>query len=242
MASSEVDQKYLGRMARSVENDNTILSSTLYKILGLSLRLSEKLVEVKKQRKPDATLHENIMRILWLAREGLKMLQEYVIPFVSNCVELKVLAYKLRASFYHIFVLFRNQPRVSNMPGWDPDAVPTDHVADDYQHMIHHSLEGGPVGPPPGFEAPVSALSLSFLLPAKDYLPTAHEYFEEAAELADKLLWGSHSLRLSVKTEYAAFLYECVHDANASRSLARNTINEVYEATEGMDDDMFRDA
>ncbi|UKZ57954.1 hypothetical protein TrVGV298_011815 [Trichoderma virens] len=148
MASSEVDQKYLGRMARSVENDNTILSSTLYKILGLSLRLSEKLVEVKKQRKPDATLHENIMRILWLAREGLKMLQEYVIPFVSNCVELKVLAYKLRASFYHIFVLFRNQPRVSNMPGWDPDAVPTDHVADDYQHMIHHSLEGGPVGPP----------------------------------------------------------------------------------------------
>ncbi|KKP00831.1 hypothetical protein THAR02_07046 [Trichoderma harzianum] len=242
MASSEVDQKYLGRMARSVENDNTILSSTLYKILGLSLRLSDKLVEVKKQRKPDATLHENIMRILWLAREGLKMLQEYVIPFVSNCVELKVLAYKLRASFYHIFVLFRNQPRVSNMPGWDPDAVPTGQVADDYQHAIHHSLEGGPVGPPPGFEAPVSALSLSFLLPAKDYLPTANQYFEEAAELADKLLWGSHSLRLSVKTEYAAFLYECVHDANGSRSLARTTINEVYEATEGMDDDMFRDA
>ncbi|KAK0758722.1 hypothetical protein N5P37_009121 [Trichoderma harzianum] len=242
MASSEVDQKYLGRMARSVENDNTILSSTLYKILGLSLRLSDKLVEVKKQHKPDSTLHENIMRILWLAREGLKMLQEYVIPFVSNCVELKVLAYKLRASFYHIFVLFRNQPRVSNMPGWDPDAVPTGQVADDYQHAIHHSLEGGPVGPPPGFEAPVSALSLSFLLPAKDYLPTANQYFEEAAELADKLLWGSHSLRLSVKTEYAAFLYECVHDANGSRSLARTTINEVYEATEGMDDDMFRDA
>ncbi|RFU73448.1 14-3-3 protein [Trichoderma arundinaceum] len=247
MASSEVDQKYLGRMARSVENDNSILSSTLFKILGLSLRLSEKLVEVKKQRKPDATLHENIMRILWLAREGLKMLQEYVIPFVSNCVELKVLAYKLRASFHHIFVLFRNQPRVSNMPGWDPDAVSADREkeiigADDYQQPIHHPLEGGPVGPPPGFEAPVSALSLSFLLPAKDYLPTAHQYFEEAAQLADKLLWGSHSLRLSVKTEYAAFLYECVHDANASRSLARNTINEVYEATEGMDDDMFRDA
>ncbi|PTB62752.1 14-3-3 protein [Trichoderma citrinoviride] len=247
MASSEVDQKYLGRMARSVEGDNAILSSTLFKILGLSLRLSDKLVEVKKQRKPDATLHENIMRILWLAREGLKMLQEYVIPFVTNCVELKVLAYKLRASFYHIFVLFRNQPRVSNMPGWDPDAVPADggkdmYGADDYQHLMHHSLEGGPVGPPPGFEAPVSAHSLSFLLPAKDYLPTAHQYFEEAAQLADALLWGSHSLRLSVKTEYAAFLYECVHDADASRTLARNTINEVYEATEGMDDDMFRDA
>lgn len=247
MASSEVDQKYLGRLARGAENDNTILSSTLFKILGLSLRLSEKLVEVKKQRKPDATLHENIMRILWLAREGLKMLQEYVIPFVSNCVELKVLAYKLRASFHHIFVLFRNQPRVSNMPGWDPDAVSAEREkdiisADDYQQTMRHTLEGGPVGPPPGFEAPVSALSLSFLLPARDYLPTAHQYFEEAAQLADRLLWGSHSLRLSVKTEYAAFLYECVHDANGSRSLARNTINEVYEATEGMDDDMFRDA
>jgi hypothetical protein len=61
-------------------------------------------------------------------------------------------------------------------------------------------------------------------------------------KLADELLWGSHSLRLSVKTEYAAFLYECVHDAEASRKLAKDTIAEVYDAAEGMDDDMFNDA
>ena len=75
-----------------------------------------------------------------------------------------------------------------------------------------------------------------------DYLPTAHQYFKEAVALADNLLWGSHSLRLSVKTEYAAFLYECVHDQEGSRKLAKDTIAEVYEATEGMDDDMFSDA
>ncbi|KOS18349.1 hypothetical protein ESCO_002551 [Escovopsis weberi] len=105
-----------------------------------------------------------------------------------------------------------------------------------------HYFQGGPVQPPPGFEAPLSPMSLSFLLPAKDYLPMTNQYFEEAVAIADRFLWGSHSLRLSVKTEYAAFLYDCVHDAEGSRELARLTINEVYEATEGMDDDMFRDA
>ncbi|KAK5993165.1 hypothetical protein PT974_06593 [Cladobotryum mycophilum] len=226
MASSEVDQKFLGRIARAVENDNSILSSTLYKLLGLSLRLSDKLVEVKRQRKPDPSFHENVMRILWLAREGLKMLQEYVIPFASSYVELKVLAYKLRASFHHIFVLFRNEPRVSSMATWDPEAaavamgepskldkgkgIATDDEPYERPSSVQptHPLEGGP----------------------------------DAVALADKLLWGSHSLRLSVKTEYAAFLYECVHDTEGSRKMARDTINEVYEATEGMDDDMFRDA
>jgi len=93
-----------------------------------------------------------------------------------------------------------------------------------------------------GFEVHVALLPPSFLMPAQDYLPTAHEYFKEASRLADQLLWGSHSLRLSVKTEYAAFLFDCVHDADASRKLAKDTIAEVYDATEGMDDDMFSDA
>jgi hypothetical protein len=75
-----------------------------------------------------------------------------------------------------------------------------------------------------------------------DYLPEAHRYFREAVQLADDLLWGSHSLRLSVKTEYAAFLYECVHDVESSRKIAKDTIAEVYEATEGIDNDMFNDA
>jgi len=66
--------------------------------------------------------------------------------------------------------------------------------------------------------------------------------FQEANDLAERLLWGSHPLRLSVKTEFSAFLYDCVKDADRSRRLAKNTIAEVYNATEGMDDEMFEDA
>ncbi|RDA89899.1 hypothetical protein CP533_1372 [Ophiocordyceps camponoti-saundersi (nom. inval.)] len=256
MASSEVDQKFLGRLARAVENDNPLLSSILFKILGLSLNLAEQLVAAKKQRRPDPAAPQSflkrVLHIIWLSREGLVMLQQYVIPMVGNYVELKVLAYKLRASFHHIFVLFHNQPPVSDMTSWTPELMA---AASDMMRMAGdnnddplstlqptHPLDGGPVGPPPGFEPHVALLPPSFLLPSKDYLPTAHEYFKEAAGLADDLLWGSHSLRLSVKTEYAAFLYDCIHDTDASRKLAKDTIAEVYDATEGMDDDMFRDA
>lgn len=263
MASSEVDQKFLGRLARAVEHDNPLLSSMLFKILGLSLNLAEQLVAAKKQRKPTPVTSplflRRILHILWLSREGLVMLQQYVIPMVGNYVELKVLAYKLRASFHHIFVLFHNSPPVSTIGSWTPEAISAafapiykdnhgllgvdgDPISRSSSVQPTHALEGGPVGPPPGFETQVALLPPSFLLPEKDYLPKAHEYFQEAMDLADQLLWGSHSLRLSVKTEYAAFLYECVHDAEASRQLAKKTVAEVYDATEGMDDDMFRDA
>ncbi|KAG8413251.1 hypothetical protein J3458_012836 [Metarhizium acridum] len=265
MASSEVDQKFLGRLAKAVEQDNPILSSILFKILGLSLNLAHQLVASKKSRRPDPATSplflKRVLHIIWLSREGLNMLQQYVMPMIGNYVELKVLAYKLRASFHHIFVLFHNHPPVSNMASWTPEAreaalasaaraeaeerkgdTSVDLLSRPPSVQPTHPLEGGPVGPPPGFEAHVALLPPSFLLPQLDYLPTAHQYFREAVKLADELLWGSHSLRLSVKTEYAAFLYECVHDAEASRKLAKDTIAEVYDATEGMDDDMFNDA
>ncbi|KZZ89922.1 14-3-3 domain protein [Moelleriella libera RCEF 2490] len=264
MASSEVDQKFLGRLAKAVESDNPLLSSMLFKILGLSLNLAEQLVIAKKSRKPDAVtspmLLKRVLHIIWLSREGLIMLQQYVIPMVGNYVELKVLAYKLRASFHHIFVLFHNQPPVSSLGTWTPEAREAAIASAAKEYASHrelsdgeaisrpssvqptHPLEGGPVGPPPGFEAHVALLPPSFLLPEQDYLPAACQHFEEAARLADELLWGSHSLRLSVKTEYAAFLYDCVRDDEASRKLAKDTITEVYEASEGMDDDMFKDA
>ena len=265
MASSEVDQKFLGRLARAVENDNPLLSSILFKILGLSLNLAEQLVAAKKQRQPDPTTSpiflKRVLHILWLSREGLVMLQQYVIPMVGNYVELKVLAYKLRASFHHIFVLFHNQPPVSSLASYTPELMAAaadmvfkananknpfsadeDPISRSSSIQPTHPLEGGPVGPPPGFESHVALLPPSFLLPAQDYLPAAHQYFKEASLLADQVLWGSHSLRLSVKTEYSAFLFDCVHDADASRRLAKETIAEVYDATEGMDDDMFSDA
>ncbi|KAH9904782.1 14-3-3 domain-containing protein [Xylariomycetidae sp. FL2044] len=273
MASSEVDQKFLGKLARAVEPNNPLLSSMLYKILGLSINVAGQLVRARKQRKLDTTrmTHslELYFHILWLSREGLIMLEQYVLPMVGDYNELKVLAYKLRASFYHIFVLFHNNPPVSSLSittrqantttglaGEIPPVPPIprldkgkgvdrgDNIPETPRFSLQptHILEGGPVGAPPGFGPQPPEPPATFLLPSVDYLPTAHQYFKDAVALADNLLWGSHSLRLSVKTEYAAFLYECVHDREGSRSLAKGTIAEVYDASEGMDDDMFHDA
>lgn len=269
MASSLVDQKFLGKLAKNVEQDNPLLSSMLFKILGLSLSLAEQTVAAKRQRRPDPARSpqslELIYHIIWLSREGLVMLQQYVIPMVGKYTELKVLAYKLQASFYYIFVLFHNNPPVSTIGISTPDtnaggnpqsftppridkgkglAVEETLNASQSSLQPTHALEGGPVGPPPGFAPKAGSVDLpaKFLKEPEDFLPTAHRYFEEAVALADQHLWGSHSLRLSVKTEYAGFLYDCVRDAEASRSLAKKTISEVYDATEGMDDDMFSDA
>ncbi|KAK3359960.1 14-3-3 domain-containing protein [Lasiosphaeria hispida] len=256
MASSEVDQKFLGKLAKAVENDNALLAQVLFKILGLSINLSSQLISARKQRRHDSAQTpaalELYFHIIWLSREGLVLLEQYVIPMVGNYVELKVLAYKLRASFYHIFVLFANTPPVSTMGIGTPESSRIDKgkgiARDDDPESGHSSLqhaqplEGGPVNPPPGFGPERPEPPSAFLLKPGDYLPQAHRYFQEAVQLAETLLWGSHSLRLSVKTEYAAFLYECVHDTEGSRKLAKDTIAEVYEATEGIDNDMFTDA
>ncbi|KAI0872739.1 14-3-3 domain-containing protein [Hypoxylon argillaceum] len=262
MASSEVDQKFLGKLAKQVEPNNPLLASMLFKILGLSINLAEHTVKARKQRKLDTSRAtqslELYFHIIWLSREGLIMLEQYVIPMVGDHGELKVLAFKLRASFYHIFVLFHNNPSVSMMglsthiPGVPRIPRPDkgkgidrgDAVSETGRSSVQptHPMEGGPVGPPPGFGPKLPDPPGAFLLPSVDYRPTAHEYFKQAVTLADSLLWGSHSLRLSVKTEYAAFLYECLHDEDGSRKLAKDTVAEVYEASEGMDDDMFNDA
>lgn len=263
MASSEVDQKYLGKLAKAVQNDNPLLSTMLFKILGLSISLSEQLVLARKQRRREPSKSQETLElyfhIIWLSREGLVMLEQYVLPVVGKYVELKVLAYKLRASFYHIFVLFYNQPPVSTMGLDTPDlqgtssadqtppradkgkGVARDDDLESTRSSLQptHPMEGGPVNPPPGFGPEPPA---AFLLPTADYLPLANRYFKDAISLAEGLLWGSHSLRLSVKTEYASFLYECVHDVEGSRKLAKDTITEVYDAPEGIDNDMFSDA
>ncbi|KAI1191997.1 14-3-3 domain-containing protein [Nemania serpens] len=262
MASSEVDQKFLGKLAKQVEPNNALLASMLFKILGLSINLAEHTVKARKQRKLDTTRAtqslELYFHIIWLSREGLIMLEQYILPMVGDHGELKVLAFKLRASFYHIFVLFHNNPPVSttsiNSAGPGIMLIPRldkgkgvdrgDAASETGRSSVQptHPMEGGPVGPPPGFGPRPPELPGAFLLPAVDYRPTAHEYFKQAVALADSHLWGSHSLRLSVKTEYAAFLYECLRDEEGSRRLAKDTIAEVYDASEGMDDDMFHDA
>ncbi|MCJ1255508.1 hypothetical protein MMC24_003324 [Lignoscripta atroalba] len=253
MASSDVDQKFLGQFAKRTSGDNPFLSSMLYKVLGLSVILSKKLVRARRLRKLDTTRDTKSLQlyhhIIWLSREGLVIVEQYILPMVADYVELKVLSYKLRASFYHIFVLFHNQPSIHQtaIPSFTPSSNKGKAIDRGSIRSSPNPLEGGPVrnpGPlPPGL-APVSIPkpSASFLLPAIDYIPTASSCFTTAAALSDNLLSGSHPIRLSVKLEYAAYLYDCLHDGEGSRKLAQQTIRDVYNAQEGMDDDMFEDA
>lgn len=259
MASSEVDQKFLGRFAKASRNALPGVSAALYKVLGLSVLLSKKLVRARRLRRLDTTRDTKSLQlyhhIIFLAREGLIITEESVIPLLRDVpAELQVLIYKLRASFYHIFVLFHNQPSINQtaIPSFLPSALDPKGKgkalnSDSIRRSPPGLTEGGPVRPsgslPPGL-TPVSIPkpSATFLLPAQNYIPKASEYFDYASKLANAYLSGSHPIRLSVKTEYAAYLYDCLHDGEASRKLAQAAIRDVYNAQEGMDDDMFEDA
>jgi hypothetical protein len=274
MASSDVDQKYLGRFARQMNNDNPYLSSMLFKILGLSIILSKKLLRARRLRKLDTTRDTKSLQlyhhIIWLSREGLVMVEQYVLPMVANYQnDLKVLSYKLRASFHHIFVLFHNYPPATQTA--IPALARPPRSADGGSSHNHPTspgmppaasrspsqlMNGGPVGGipaggasggganlPPGLgTAPLPKPTSTFLLPAINYIPIATAAFEEASAMADRLLAGSHPMRLSVKLEYAAFIYDCLKDGEASRKLAKHAIADVYNASEAMDDDAFEDA
>ncbi|KAI2791193.1 hypothetical protein POX_c04049 [Penicillium oxalicum] len=250
MASSEVDQKALGNFAAGTALENPYLSAMLYRVLGVSVMLSKKLIRARRLRRLDTTRETKSLQlyhhIIWLAREGLIILEHYVLPLVTSFVELKVLSYKLRASFYHIFVLFYNRPVI--IP---PDADPPAELKRDsiYNPDLLTALEASNIKSnrkttrPPGL-APVQPpqTASAFLLPPLDYTSTATACFNYASMLADKLLPGSHPLRLSVKMEYAAYLYDCLQDPVSSRRLAKRAIADVYNAQEGMDDESFEDA
>ncbi len=210
------------------------------------------------------------------------MVEQYVLPMVGNYVELKVLSYKLKASFYHIFVLFHNEPAVNDRinrgrgggigggqgrndsySGLFPDPLSprlskegSKSPTTGRQRSPAISL-GGPVSAatrtPPGLPLPASYPyyangsgngngTATFLLPLQDYTTSATAAFQEANELAERLLPGSHPVRLSLKVEYIAYIYDCLHEAEQSRRMARISIRHVYEAQEGMDDESFEDA
>ncbi|CAG8932838.1 unnamed protein product [Penicillium salamii] len=237
MASSEVDQKALGNFAAVMGLENPFLSTMLYKVLGVSVMLSKKLIRARKLRRLDTTRETRSLQlyhhIIWLSREGLLILEGFILPRVDMFVELKVLAYKLRASFYHIFVLFHNRPVFTHEP---PPLFSSDSI------YGVESLFKGPTSRPPGLGVQPVQPPSSFLLPALDYTATATACFNHVSALSDKLLPGSHPLRLSVKLEYAAYLYDCLQDPLACRRLAKQAIADVYNAQEGMDDESFADA
>jgi hypothetical protein len=264
MASSEVDQKFLGHFAKYTSFENPYLSAMLYKVLGLSLVMSKKLDRARKLRRLDPTRDARSVQhlyhhILWLSREGLVMTEQYILPMVGKYVELKVLAHKLRGSFYHIFVLFHNKPSINQASG--PFSLFSEPLSplplssrskNDRDSILHSpppqrsaSSGDGPVdGAPPGLPPPKPTASNSgnFILPSVDYIPTATSCFAAASDLAENLLPGSHPVRLSVKLEYVAYLYDCLHEKEESRRLAQRTVADVYSAHEGMDDESFEDA
>lgn len=267
MASSEVDTKFLGKFADNLAGDSPFLASQLYQLLGNLTMLSPYVIKARKERRLDPTRHTKSMdlycRIIWYARGGLLILEQYILPMINQYTELRCLANKLRASYYHLYVLFHNSPPISlkavqlhTPPGLRSPrerAVKLDKgkgvdrgsPGDPFRPSSvqpTHPLEGGPVGghgrisPHPVEYAP------DFLVPAADYRPVTLEYFEDACALGESKLWGSHPLYLSARVEMCAFLYDCLHERDRSRQMAKTTIAEVYNAKEGMDDDMFEDS
>ncbi|KAJ9647795.1 hypothetical protein H2199_001570 [Coniosporium tulheliwenetii] len=129
MASSDVDQKIVAMLAKSTEIVNPMISKAFYKILGLSVMLSRKLYRARKLRRLDISRDTKSLglyhHIVWLSREGLTMLEDWVIPWMKfgdnqelfgpHARECIVMAAKLRASFLHIFCLFHNHPPVGQV-------------------------------------------------------------------------------------------------------------------------------
>ena len=306
MASSDVDQKFLGRVAKATGSSDPLLSSSLYQILGLSVILSRKLYRARKLRKLDTSRDTKSLslyhHILWLSREGLSILELYVLPYAQDNQhgpECRVLSVKLRASFYHIFCLFHNQPPISqsNIPTFDARAAavppvplsprqdngqtrrgngngnngnsppsarskqptlrePIASITSETSFLTNPYAAGGPVGTPspyrpsatntpsapPGLNPIPIPQPSSFLLPPLNFLPLAGAHFTTASAYATAVLPGSHPLRLSVALEHSAFLWDCLHDHEGARRMARRAIKDVYRAQEGMDDAEFEDA
>lgn len=297
MASLDFDQKFLGQIAKQTADSNPFLSSALYQILGLSVLLARRLIRARKLRKLDTSRDTPSLaayqHILWMSREGLSILELYVLPYAQDNQhgpECRVLSVKLRASFYHIFCLFHNQPPVtttnmasndSRMPGaphlqvsprsgngrkadsngLSPSSKragkqptlrePIDSIVSETSFVTNPYSAGGPVGTPspgPPINAPPGLNPIpipqpsSFILPPLNFVPLATGYFTTATQYATQYLPGSHPLRLSVALEHSAFLWDCVHDHDGSRRVARRAIKDVYRAQEAMGDAEFEDA
>ncbi|PWW76691.1 14-3-3 protein [Tuber magnatum] len=237
MVGSEVDQKYMGTFARTTAGFNATLSAGLYKLLGLSTLLSRKLLRARKQRKLDTSRDTKSLdlyrHIIWMARQGLTILQNEIQPEMANYAgpkyaslnELRVLVAKLNASFLHIFVLFDHayQARTAT-----PPQVPK--AANGVNGTAHLNGLLGVNG--------VSAINSSYA-----YITPTLDAFSRAEGCARELLPGSHPLRLSVKLEYSAFLYDCTKDYENARNVAQRAVDEAVASMDVMpdDDEAFED-
>lgn len=259
MAVSDVDKKYLGRFASNFKIENPLLAQNLFQVSGIFTMLSGKIVKARKLRKSVAI--QNIksvdiyIRIIWHAREGIKILEQYIFPMVANYGELKVLSYKLRASFYHLYVLFYNSPIIDPIEG--PESIFSPPLDEEDRHTDHSSLNqlifsdimssshtekhGCNLDTEDAIHQFMDIWS-DFMIPPVDYRPIALRYFQEAVSLAENHLSRSHPLRLSLMVEYSAFMYDCLYEREESRRIAELTVTEAYKAREGMDIDSYEDS
>lgn len=143
-----------------------------------------------------------------MGREGYTII-ETILPHVDHFIELRVLIYKLKASFLHVFVLFEFSPttKVNVLSSIHAKAANTGNNA---------------TGTP--------NKELNYIRPAM-------EAFRKAYTLAEESLPGIHPLRLSVVVEYSAFTFDCVKDYEESRRLAKRGVDEALENVDEIDDD-----
>ncbi|KAL9090372.1 MAG: hypothetical protein Q9159_001999 [Coniocarpon cinnabarinum] len=120
MATHEVDRKILGRLATEASAFDRVLSGALFQVLGLSRMLSRRLLRARTLRRLEPTNVKAMTlyhHIIWMSREGLAIVEGIIAEYVERgaraAIELRIFAYKLRASFYHVFCLFHNKPSVS---------------------------------------------------------------------------------------------------------------------------------
>ena len=143
-----------------------------------------------------------------MGREGYTII-ETILPHIEQFIELRVLIYKLRASFLHVFVLF--------------EFSPTTKV--NILSTIHAKAASNSNN-----TATVSNKELNYIRPAM-------EAFQKAYDLAKESLAGIHPLRLSVIVEYSAFMFDCVKDYEESRRLAKKGVDEALEVVDAIEDD-----
>ena len=259
MVGSEVDHKYLGRFAKSTVALNSVLSAGLYKLLGLSTLLSRKLLRARKQRKLDPTRPTKSLdlyrHILWMAREGLSILRNDVLPELANHLppsssagtatgavgarsayaflnELHVLALKMHASFLHILVLFDHTYQTKPPP-------PPSSASASAQAAPSTTAQAQT---PTTAAIQTKAAKVTPALAAFAHMAPTIDAFNRADVMANRLLPSSHPLRLSVKVEFAAFTYDCTRDYETSRRIAKTAVEEALSSLDPVDDESFEDA
>ncbi|CAD0097405.1 unnamed protein product [Aureobasidium mustum] len=118
MALSQIERQVLSHSINCYVSENKIVVENLTTVLGLSLRLEEKLSEVRELRILDMPYGPRSLdpyrELIFLAKEGLALTEVYIAPYCGPSADgvYQVMALKFRATFHHIFCQYHNTPPV----------------------------------------------------------------------------------------------------------------------------------